>query len=412
MSSSHHFTESPTFEYSIPLNKRIDIPIRSLSNSSNYQLDEQHTQNRIHSKDTTLQWINDPTTGNEKFRIKINIEGFNQNEVRIRVDGNKLIVYGERIENKSQGISKKLIEKFYELPPDVDTFSSQVTFPSPVIMQVDFSSKYSPTRFVRSSRYSSPQQFNDSNAFSNAYIHSSYGKLPHEIRNSITSHTYRIPIRQLSNNSIDSSRFPARSISPTYQFRQSINEPQINKNNATYQQTVTETHRETHRQRSSPTTGIQSSYESEHQRSGSPLLYNTNEDHFQSNINSNRQSMTPSLSLDTNSSNNNNESSVFPRDFNSDVFYQSVFQPQIFTDDRNRRYIEMKLDMYDYNPDKIRVSINDNDLTVQVEQTNFYRQITLPSNIDLSSLSVHYHYDRKLYITIKLLDEYSSFKYI
>ncbi|CAF4611976.1 unnamed protein product, partial [Rotaria sp. Silwood2] len=70
------------------------------------------------------------------------------------------------------------------------------------------------------------------------------------------------------------------------------------------------------------------------------------------------------------------------------------------------------LDMYDYHPDKIRVSINDNDLTVQVEQTNFYRQITLPSNIDLSSLSVHYHYDRKLYITIKLLDEYSSFKYI
>ncbi|CAF3603400.1 unnamed protein product [Rotaria sp. Silwood1] len=412
MSSSYRFIESPTSEYNIPLNKRIDIPIRRSSNHPNSQFYEQNTQNQIHSKDTTLQWINDSITGNEKFRIRINIEGFNQNEVHIRVDENKLFVYGEHIEKKSQGTSKKVIDKFYELPSDVDTFSSHVTFPSPTIIQVDFSSKYSSsTRSVRSSRYSSPRKLYDNNVLSNSYIHSSDDELPHENRYSITNNAHRIPIRQLS---IDSSLFSARSISPTYKFRQSIDNPQINKNNIIHQQTFTETHHETHHQRSSPTTGIQSSYEAEHQRLASPILFNTAENRSQSNINSDRQSMTSTLSSDTNNSdnNNNNELSVFPRDFNSDVFYKSVFQPQIFTDDRNQRYIEMKLHMYNYNPDKIRVSINDNDLIVQVEQTDFYRQITLPSNIDLSSLSLHYHYDKKLYITIKLLDKYSSFKYI
>ena len=106
------------------------------------------------------------------------------------------------------------------------------------------------------------------------------------------------------------------------------------------------------------------------------------------------------------------ESSIFPADFNAEVFYRSIFQPQIFTDDRHQRYIELKLDVQDHNPEDIKVSLNANDLIVQVEKSNFYRQITLPENIDAASLSVHHHHDRKLYITIKLLDEYSSVKYI
>jgi hypothetical protein len=65
MSSSYRYTESPTF------NQRIDIPIHHLSN------------NKIHPKDTTIQWINDSINGSEKFQMKINIEGFNQNEVII-----------------------------------------------------------------------------------------------------------------------------------------------------------------------------------------------------------------------------------------------------------------------------------------------------------------------------------------
>jgi hypothetical protein len=72
-SSSSRYTES-----NIPSNQRIHVPIRRLSNNSKYEFN-----NQISSKDTTLQWINDPITGVEKFQIQINIEGFNQNEVII-----------------------------------------------------------------------------------------------------------------------------------------------------------------------------------------------------------------------------------------------------------------------------------------------------------------------------------------
>jgi hypothetical protein len=74
MSSSYRYTESPTFED----NQRISVPIRRLSNYSNYEFN-----NRIHSKHTTVQWVNDSITGGEKYQMKINIEGFNRNEVII-----------------------------------------------------------------------------------------------------------------------------------------------------------------------------------------------------------------------------------------------------------------------------------------------------------------------------------------
>jgi len=73
-SSSYRYKESPIFEY----NQRIHVPIHRLSNNSNYEF-----HNQIHSKDTTIQWISDSISGGEKFRMKINIEGFNQNEVII-----------------------------------------------------------------------------------------------------------------------------------------------------------------------------------------------------------------------------------------------------------------------------------------------------------------------------------------
>lgn len=103
---------------------------------------------------------------------------------------------------------------------------------------------------------------------------------------------------------------------------------------------------------------------------------------------------------------------MFPRDFDIDLFYQSVFQPKIFIDDHNQRYIGMSLDMRGCDPDKIQVSINDNDLVVHVVNTNFYRRITLPSNIDGSSLCFDYDDEKTLYIKIKLLDKHSSFKYM
>ena len=243
----------------------------------------------------------------------------------------------------------------------INLFSPQVTFPSPITMQVDFPSKHSPTRSIPSSGYSSIQKLN---ATENAISGSSYNDL----------FNHRIPIHRVSITSRDA---------PIEKTKQTFTE--------------------TRRQLSSPITGIQSSYEFEHKRSNSPALSDIiEEDNF-------LRSMTPTLSTDSDTS---SESSIFPRDFNSDVFYESIFRPEIFTDDRNKKYIEMKLDIHDYNPDKIKVSINDNDLIVHVEYTNFYKQITLPSNVDFTSLALHYHHDKKLYITVKLLDEHSSLKYI
>ncbi|CAF3207947.1 unnamed protein product [Rotaria socialis] len=324
--------------------------MRHSPNYSNYQ-------DRIPSKDTTAQWIYDPTSDREKFRIKIHIEGFDQNEVHTRIDGCKLFVYGERIENRSQGLSKRIIEKSYDLPPDVDTLSSHVTFPSPITLQVEFSSKYPSVQLIQPNRYALPRKVNDTG-------------------------NHRIPILQRFNHSVGSTLLPTRSNAIMYKFHQPIADRVITKNNTIHK----ETHREKHRQRSSPTTTIQSS----HERSDSPT----------------------SLSDMTDDSDTINESSLFPREFDADAFYRSVFQPKVLTDDRDQRYIEMKLDMKDYNPDKIQVSINNNDLVVHVDETNFYKQITLPSNIDLLSLSIYYYDDRKVNIRIKLLDEYSSFKYI
>jgi len=79
--SSHRYTKSPTVEYRTPVNERIDIPIKRLSNNTNSKFIEQYTQIPVYSKDTTVQWVNDSISDREKFRMKINIEGFHQNEV-------------------------------------------------------------------------------------------------------------------------------------------------------------------------------------------------------------------------------------------------------------------------------------------------------------------------------------------
>ncbi len=259
-------------------------------------------------------------------------------------------------------------------------------------MQVEFPSKYLPTR---SHEYISSRKLNGSNIYDRKVVgdprmDSPYDEILHENRNRA------VPIHRITINSKDSPLIPASLNNQTHKFRESIVDPIIDKNGTIYQQTVTKLHR----QGSNPTVGsIQSSYNIDHQRSASPALSKIiEEDRISS-------------SSTTDSTVSNNNSSFLPRDFNSDIFYQSVFKPELFTDDRNQRYIEMKLDVHDYNPDEIQVSMNDNDLIVQVERTNFYKQITLPSNIDPTSLSLH-HQDKKLIIKIKLLDEYSSFKYI
>ncbi len=119
---------------------------------------------------------------------------------------------------------------------------------------------------------------------------------------------------------------------------------------------------------------------------------------------------------------NSSDLSLFNQGFNSEAFYRSAFQPQIFTDDRGQKRVEMKLDVNNYSPNEIKVSVNGNDLIVQAEHSverpptsstraYFYKQITLPANTDLSSLSSQYHPDGKLHITATLSLEKSSIRY-
>jgi hypothetical protein len=66
--------------YDVPFHQRVTVPIQHTSNL-NRSVTDQRVQDRIHQQDSSLQWVNDPISGKEKFRININIDGFNQNEV-------------------------------------------------------------------------------------------------------------------------------------------------------------------------------------------------------------------------------------------------------------------------------------------------------------------------------------------
>ncbi|UJR15385.1 hypothetical protein I4U23_002333 [Adineta vaga] len=357
--------------------QRVDIPIQRVSNNIDSRYIPPYQINSIPTKDTTAQWIYDSATGREKFRIKINIEGFHKNDIHARVEENKLCIYGERIENKSQGTSKKIIEKSYNLPSDADKSNPSITYPSTSMMQVDFPAKYS-------SRKTSVH----------ARDHSADIESFHENR------TDTIPIQRISINSRNSTHTPVVSNDQAYKFHQSIGNSKANKTLPAYKQVI----HNIHRRRPTPTVGLQPTYNGDVQRSMRPTLSNIIEEESTKS--------SSSSSSDTDSTLSNRSTSYFPRDFNSEIFYESVFQPEIFTDDRRQRYIEMRLDVQDYKQDDLKVSINDNDLIVQSKNTNFYKQITLPSNADLSSLSTHYHHDKKLYITVKLLNADSSFRYI
>jgi len=67
--------------YDTPYHQRVSVPIQHSINSFDSNINEQRLKDRIRQQDTTLQWVNDPISGKEKFRININIDGFNQNEV-------------------------------------------------------------------------------------------------------------------------------------------------------------------------------------------------------------------------------------------------------------------------------------------------------------------------------------------
>lgn len=64
-----------------PYDQRVNLPIQQTIHRFNQNTNEQRLQERLRHQETTLQWVNDPATGQERFRININIDGFNQNEV-------------------------------------------------------------------------------------------------------------------------------------------------------------------------------------------------------------------------------------------------------------------------------------------------------------------------------------------
>jgi HSP20 family molecular chaperone IbpA len=82
----------------------------------------------------------------------------------------------------------------------------------------------------------------------------------------------------------------------------------------------------------------------------------------------------------------------------------------------------MKLPVNNYQPNEIKVSVSGNDLIVQAEHNDehpptsssrayFYKQITLPNNTDLNTLSSQYHPDGRLHITAKISPQQTSIKY-
>ncbi|CAF0824717.1 unnamed protein product [Adineta steineri] len=559
-----------------PYDQRVTVPIQHAVNGIGNNTSEQRVQERIRHNDTTVQWVNDPVTGKEKFRVNINIEGFSQNEVNIRVDGKKLLVYGEHIENHNDSTRKKIIEKSFELPSDIDTYTPQTTFPTPIKMQVDFPSRHSnviiddgrasskhisdydishrsapgftqqksSTEFTSTRKIggggstgstgfsisgntgagvtgsigrsnTSYQRSSSKIIFFNYIIvdriivsgppsHSPYqsfggNSMSRDIRDirdvsdtrdsadystntcfsrepvrmpSPPSRTFGSSTSDFSTTNACHIREPVRMPSPPNRtFGSSISDAFNTTSNSTHthripgidtlprttfpassrgefghveEKTFSETHHETRHRRSSPTSGVQSSHEVEHHRSGSPsIVKDIDTERFRSGLNLGNRSRTPPSSsrnlevrefsrrvgggtndraTDNDRFTSSNEPSIFAHDFNSDAFYRSAFQPQISTDDRGQKRVDMKLDVNNYQPNEIKVSVNGNDLIVQAEHSverpptsssraYFYKQLTLPPNTDLKSLASQYNPDGKLHITAKLSQEQSSIRY-
>ncbi|CAF0779430.1 unnamed protein product [Rotaria sordida] len=498
--SSQRYSESRTIQeqsrhgndgYGVPYTSRVTVPIQHTISSYNDLGNERRVQDRLRTQDTTVQWVNDPISGRESFRVTVNIDGFNQNEVNIRFEGNKLVVYGEHIENNNQNTAKKLIEKSYELPRDLDTYSPRVTYPTPITMQIDIPSRHSNViiddgrtssklisnydtsyrtqpRYSQektSSEYTSTRKLGTGGGGSggSTYRSTSTPRIysTFDDGNTGRNNTYSSTSRYQSRDSqspirrgyIDSTSnlYNTNLNTPTYTYTVTSDDtkPRIiyptissGNNDSAYEKKFSETHRETRHRRSSPTTGVQSSHEVQHNRSGSPSIgRNFDENRFRTSLNIGSNNIIPSTSSrnvevrefsqrvggDTNNNTyvdniRNYQPSLFTAGFNSDAFYRSAFQPQIFTDDHGQNRIEMKLDVQNYDPNDIKVSVNGNDLIVQAEhnvnrppttssRAYFYKQITLPSNTDLQSISSQYRADGKLHITAKLSNDQASIRY-
>jgi HSP20 family molecular chaperone IbpA len=390
---------------------------------------------------------------------------------------------------------------------EIGFFSPQVTYPTPITMQVDFPSRHSnviidngrtstnlissydtthrtPPRVSKetsSTEYTSTRKIGGDGGGSSSFIRSSSKRnffhssrfikyiisgprtySPYDDlyggtnlgRNNTYSSTNQYqtignqsPLRRDYTNSTTGSY--NTSTNPTYTYRVTASDAQPRtiypsssshgESGTVQEKTYSESRRETQHRRSSPTSGVQSSREFEHHRSGSPSLGRSlDDDHFRSNLTLGRPGMTTPASsrnvevhefsrrVGTNGNDNNNfiprEPLLFSQGFNSDAFYRSAFQPQVSTDNNGQKRIEMKLDVKNYQPNEVKVSVNGNDLIVQAEhnvdqpptsssRAYFYKQITLPPNTDISSLASQYHPDGRLHITASLSPEQPYIRY-
>lgn len=62
----------------------VQLPISTLSEALPRDISGRPLQERLRNQDTTVRWINDSVTGQEKFQVTVNIDGFHQNEVSHR----------------------------------------------------------------------------------------------------------------------------------------------------------------------------------------------------------------------------------------------------------------------------------------------------------------------------------------
>lgn len=458
----------------------VSLPVSTLPQDVPRDISGRTLPERLRNQDTTVRWISDPVNGQEKFQVTINIDGFQPNEVNMRMEGRKLIVYGEHIENKNQSTAKKIIEKSYELPQDVDPSSHRATFPGLNTMQIEFLSRHSnvlyddgrtlsnidavynpplraPTTGFKqersSSEFTSTRKLGGSNQFDR--------NLHEDRRNSSTIlsepdryHMYEelINDRGATNRKIRFADDVAYGTSshrtdrpPIYEtigdsFNSTIPSTSSsawrNENdNRVYENSFTETHREVEHRRSSPTSGVQTSREVEHHQSGSPsIARRLDQSEFRPSLMSGARS--PSLPtrntevreysrrIGTGNDGTTRITALplFTTGFNSDAFYRSAFQPQILTDDHGEKHIEMKLDVSNYQPSEVKVSVVKHDLIVRAEHKDerpptssarsyFYKQVTLPPNTDLNSLSSDYLNDGTLCIKAKLFSEQTAIRY-
>lgn len=248
-----------------------------------------------------------------------------------------------------QGMCRRILEKSYELPSDVDQYRPHVTFPTSTSMQVDFPARHIDRVVQRSSnppRYSKPRLIHSSEYVTRKEptVRTTYVQSSNKVNSRPRS------IHRVSFDSTDSSMSTRHSDSPVLS---KISHPV----------------------------------------------------RVRSKVSFRDRSRTPPLSFD-------HQKSLLPLDFNAEQFYRSEFRPQIVTDRQHEHHIRMKLDLEQHNPDDLQVFINDTDLTVQIAHTDFYQQITLPSNTDFSTIAIQPHADGQLDITAKLLDKYSSAVYI